>query len=227
MAGPIRVLVVEDDPTQRELLGYLLEGREDMALCGAAGDGLTGLDLALSLTPDVILLDLILPGISGLELLRRYRAGGGSAGVLVVTRAAGETASSAAMAAGADFYLVKPVQHSELINDIRMLGGGTARRCQELLLEMAALESWLGFRYAARFGSLLAEGKCRLLKEGYYQITMEEHTTYACVEKNIRKLIEQVHEVKAPRYRELFPGGKRPSNGEFLRALARAARIPL
>ena len=126
MSGVIQVLVVEDDPAQRGMLADLLENTAGMEACGLAGDGLTGLELAWAREPDVILLDLVLPGVSGMELLRRYRAKGGEAKVMVITRCADEAVSSAALAAGADFFLVKPVAHSEVVADIRFRAGSAA-----------------------------------------------------------------------------------------------------
>ena len=89
MKKEIKVLLVEDDEAQRRLMSMLLKTMEEVRLTVAA-DGLQGLERAQRDRPDVILLDLILPGISGIELLRRYRRGGGQAGVLAISKAVGE-----------------------------------------------------------------------------------------------------------------------------------------
>ena len=98
----LRVLLVEDLPSQRQLGRWALEaaGLEVVT----AADGLTGLELAWSARPDVILLDLVLPGISGLELLRRYRQDRGTTPVLVLTGAGDPRVANLALARGAILY---------------------------------------------------------------------------------------------------------------------------
>lgn len=83
MSESLSVLLVEDDPIQRSLAHRILSLEARLSVFTAA-DGLEGLAFALQHHPQVILLDLILPGISGLELLRRYRDQGGTAKVLAL-----------------------------------------------------------------------------------------------------------------------------------------------
>mgnify|MGYP000311481342 CR=1 FL=1 len=73
MALEIRVLVVEDDPETRMLTEALLSGRKGVCLCALAKDGLEGLELVEQTRPDIVLLDLILPGMDGLDFLRTLR----------------------------------------------------------------------------------------------------------------------------------------------------------
>lgn len=228
--APIRVLVVEDDPTQRCLLLDFLEETEGMEPCGNAGDGLTGLELARRGEADLILLDLILPGISGMELLRRYRGEGGRAKILVLTRASGPVVSTAALAAGADFFLAKPVLFQELAEDIRFLCGGRQQQFRTLLERMGAKPRSLGFRQAIRALDLLGSGEAEQLKEAYFQVAAENRSTYACVEKNIRSLIRQIHAADSELYRKLTGctgKDRRPANGDFLRTLLSSAKFPL
>lgn len=230
MSEAIRVLVVEDDQTQRELLVSILGLAGGIEVCEAEADGAVALELARDLDPDLILLDLFLPGISGMELLRRYRRGGGKAKVLVTTRATGQEVSDEALATGADYFLVKPVNYEELIADIRMLCDGIRRRCEELLLEMGAEETPLGFGFAARAAAFIATRKPRQMKEVYHSVAMAEHTSYDCVEKNIRVLVKQVWALDREAYRRvtgLTRAVRRPKNTDFLKALAQAAKIPL
>lgn len=234
MSGVIRVLVVEDDPAQRGMLADLLENTAGMEACGLAGDGLTGLELAWAREPDVILLDLVLPGVSGMELLRRYRAKGGEAKVMVITRCADEDVSSAALAAGADFFLVKPVAYSEVVADIRFLAGGVRRRCGELLEEMddpgRTRKPLKGRDFAAQCAGLMAGRRYELLKEIYLEVAISNDTSYDCVEKNIRSFVKAARAVDSETYRRvtgLTGADRQPNNEVFLKALARAAKIPL
>lgn len=223
----LRVLLVEDLPSQRQLGRWALEaaGLEVVT----AADGLTGLELAWSARPDVILLDLVLPGISGLELLRRYRQDRGTTPVLVLTGAGDPRVANLALARGASFILLKPVAWEEVIRQIRFFAGGLTLACRDLLEQMGAPVKWAGFHQAARCAGLLGQGQGMLLKEAYLQVAGEEHTSWGNVAKNIERLIRRLHSEGSPAYRALTAGleGNRPTNADFLLILARAATIPL
>ncbi len=118
MATPLRVLVVEDEERIRSFLqrGLSYEGyRVDIA-----EDGQTGLDLARENPPDLVLLDLMLPGIDGIEVCRRLRAGG-DVPILMLTAKESIEDRVAGLDAGADDYLVKPFAFDELLARIRAL----------------------------------------------------------------------------------------------------------
>lgn len=226
---PLRVLVVEDEPLQGWLALQILE-REGGMETALAVDGPQGLELAWSFRPDVILLDLVLPGMSGLEMLRRYRREGGKARVLAVTGVQTEWSKRMSMAAGADFVLEKPICWEELPCTLRMLDGGLERECRRLLEAMGAKGRGKGARQAARCAALLGEGQCELLKEAYIEVAARERSSPANISKNIDRLIDDLH----PRGTELYyrllgrgPGDPRPTNREFLDILSRAVRIPL
>ncbi len=226
MSKGLRVLLVEDDGLQREMMSILLGTVEGLCLT-VAHDGLEGLELALTESCDVIILDLILPGISGMELLKRYRRRGGKAGVLVLSKAGGERVHAAAIAAGADFFLCKPAAWTEIRRAVRFLAGGLTRTCEELLEEMAAPD-WEGRRQAARCAGVLGEqekGRV-LLKEAYWAAARESGSSVVCVEKNVRKLIGLLAGENTPLFQSLFGERpeKAPTNKTFLLALARAAK---
>ena len=111
------VLHIEDNASNRKLVELVVSRRADLELVEAL-DGETGLELARSLRPDLILLDLRLPGISGEEVLARLRDDPATAGLRVVVISAearpGET--SRVIDAGAERYLVKPVDVEELLS---------------------------------------------------------------------------------------------------------------
>ncbi len=224
MPRPIQVLLVEDDPVQCKLMALLLRAADDFAVT-AADNGLEGLERAWTARPDVIVLDLMLPGISGLELLRRYRRERGCAGVLVVTGASGENVAAAAIAAGADFVLTKPVIWGELVRCIRLLAGGLSRQCEDLLVEMGAPPHGAGTRQAARCAGTLGGRREVQMKEVYLETARAEGTSPACVEKNVRRLVETLEKSGGPAFRALFNAdGGRPSNSVFLRGLVREVR---
>jgi two-component system response regulator MprA len=118
MTAQPRILVVDDDSriaaaVQRALTyeGYAVE---------VAGDGLVALDKAAALSPDVVVLDLMLPGMDGVEVCRRLRAGGDAA-ILMLTALDGVNDRVRGLDSGADDYLVKPFAHEELLARVRAL----------------------------------------------------------------------------------------------------------
>lgn len=118
MATPLKVLVVEDEDRIRQFLqrGLSYEGyRVDVA-----EDGQTGLDIARDNPPDLVLLDVMLPGIDGIEVCRRLRAAG-DVPILMLTAKEAIEDRVAGLDAGADDYLVKPFAFDELLARIRAL----------------------------------------------------------------------------------------------------------
>lgn len=226
---PIKVLLVGADPVHLHLARQILCLAGDMEVLTAL-DGLEGLEAALSDRPDVIVLSMVLPVMSGPELLRRYRAEGGEAKVLAMSPSSRHSVSRIAFAAGADLVLVEPAQWGETLQAIRFLAGGLARPCRELLDRMGAPAKWTGAEQAAFCAGALGENRCKLLKSAYAEAAVRFDTGADCVEINIRRVIKKVHRLKSPAYLSLPGltfGEAPPSNREFLLALAQAAKIPL
>ena len=122
----IRVLVVDDHPVVRQGLRSFLSAREGIEVVGEAADGRTAVAEAARLRPDVVLLDLAMPGGGGLDVIGRIRAGGDGPAVLVLTSFAGEDQVVPAVRAGASGYLLKDAAASDLEAAIRTLHAGGA-----------------------------------------------------------------------------------------------------
>lgn len=114
----VRVLVVEDDPSISQLVASYLE--QDGFVVDVAGDGEAGVDLARSLRPDVVVLDLMLPGIDGIEVCRRIRTFS-DAYVIMLTARIEEIDRLIGLSVGADDYLGKPFSPRELVARIRAM----------------------------------------------------------------------------------------------------------
>jgi DNA-binding response OmpR family regulator len=128
MAGQ-RVLVVDDEPTVREVVQRYLE--RDGYLVRVAEDGHAALAAAGSWAPDLIVLDLMLPGLDGLEVCRRIREAGGTP-VIILTAKGYEADRIVGLELGADDYVVKPFSPRELVARVRSVlrraNGPAARR---------------------------------------------------------------------------------------------------
>ncbi len=120
----IRVLLADDHPIVRDGLGAVLELQPDMEVVGEAGDGPTAVQLARELKPDVVLMDLQLPGFSGAEATRQILAASPSIRVLILTAYDSDEGILEAVRAGAVGYLLKGAMRSELVNAIRVIASG-------------------------------------------------------------------------------------------------------
>jgi DNA-binding NarL/FixJ family response regulator len=121
---PIRVLIVDDHPVVRRGLRVLLEVQDGIVVAGEAGDGAAALALAAELTPDVVLLDLKLPGMDGHAVLTELKAAGSTARVLVLTSATEPASASLAVRSGAAGVLYKDVDPDALVRAIRSVHDG-------------------------------------------------------------------------------------------------------
>ncbi len=124
MAPPISVLIVDDHPVVRRGLRVLLEVQDGIEVAGEADDGDTALTLAASRAPDVILLDLKLPGRDGIAVLTELTASDSTARVLVLTSATDPASASLAMRSGAAGVLYKDVDPDALVRAIRAVHDG-------------------------------------------------------------------------------------------------------
>jgi DNA-binding NarL/FixJ family response regulator len=123
---PLRVLIADDHPFFRDGLRVLLEATPDTELVGEATDGDEAVALAAELRPDVILMDLRMPGIGGIEATRKILSESPHIGVLVVTMVEDDDSVFAAMRAGARGYLLKGADKEEMLLAIRAVGRGEA-----------------------------------------------------------------------------------------------------
>jgi DNA-binding NarL/FixJ family response regulator/signal transduction histidine kinase len=123
-AEPIRVLLVDDHPLAREGIRRLLEGQDAVVVMGEAGDGVEGVERALSLRPDVILMDLQMPRLSGVGAIQTLRESWPDARVLILTTFAQDEHLFEALRAGARGYLLKDAGPDELVAAIKTVHDG-------------------------------------------------------------------------------------------------------
>ncbi|HEX5619413.1 MAG TPA: response regulator transcription factor [Solirubrobacteraceae bacterium] len=122
----IRVLIADDHAVVRQGLRTFLDLQEDMEVVGEAGDGEEALALIEQLLPDVALIDLVMPRMDGIEVIRRLRERAPDVRAIVLSSFVDDDKLFPAVRAGAAGYLLKDVQPQELVEAIRTVHGGGA-----------------------------------------------------------------------------------------------------
>ncbi|MEV0775517.1 response regulator transcription factor [Streptomyces sp. NPDC050428] len=120
------VLIADDQPLQRMGFRMLLESQDDMTLVGEAAGGAEAVRLIAQLHPDVVLMDVRMPGLDGIEATRRIVAAGSRTRVLILTTFDLDEYAYAGLRAGASGFLVKDALPEELLSGIRAVASGDA-----------------------------------------------------------------------------------------------------
>ncbi len=119
MSEAYKILLIDDHPLMRKGMRQILELETDFVVVGEASNGTEGIEQALKLTPDLIILDLNMKGISGLDTLRALRANDVDARIVVLTVSDEPSDVLALMDAGVDGYLLKDSDTAELVENIQ------------------------------------------------------------------------------------------------------------
>lgn len=122
--APASILIIDDHPLLRRGVSQLLELEDDLELVGEAGEPEAGIRLTLELDPDMVLLDLNMPGMNGIETLKRLREEGFAGRVVMFTVSDQEEDVVDALQAGADGYLLKDMDPDELVRQMRQASLG-------------------------------------------------------------------------------------------------------
>ena len=120
----IRVLIVDDHQTLRFGIRSILERAEGITVAGEADNGERGVELALSLAPDIVMLDVRMPKLDGAATIRRMREVGATARVILLSAFSGDEHVLAGLRAGARAYLLKDVSPDDLVRSIRSVHEG-------------------------------------------------------------------------------------------------------
>jgi DNA-binding NarL/FixJ family response regulator len=136
--APITVLLVDDQPLLRMGFRLILEGEEDLRIVGEASDGTEAIRLVGELSPDVVLMDVRMPVLDGIEATRAITATGSCARIIILTTFDVDEYAFAGLQAGASAFLLKDAAPSDLINAVRVVASGdavVAPRITQRLLE--------------------------------------------------------------------------------------------
>ena len=191
MTPRIRVLIVDDHAVVRRGLRAFLDLQADVEVVGEAADGTAAEEMAATLHPDVVLMDLVMPGTDGIATIRRLREAREKPAVLVLTSFLDDVHVFAALQAGAAGYLLKDVQPDDLVRSIRQVHQGESAlhpKVAARLVEHTAQPS--GFAdFTPRERDVL-----RLLAEGFAnkeiarRLSLSEKTVKTHVSNILQKL---------------------------------------
>jgi two-component system NarL family response regulator len=190
----IRVLIVEDHRMVREALCEVLKKVPDIEVVGEAGDAREALAQAAALVPDVVVLDIRLPDLNGVEVAARLRDAGGGAKIVALSAFADKRFVTAMLRSGASAYVTKSAAGTELVRAIRAVAAGQGYFSPEIA---GALVSEL--RGRPPVGEMLPLGRrerevLRLIAEGLRTPAIAEqlHVSRATIEVHRRNIMRKL-----------------------------------
>ncbi|MEW6100191.1 MAG: response regulator transcription factor [Pseudomonadota bacterium] len=190
----IRVLLVEDHRMVREALRDTLARETDIEVVAEAGDAASALEQARELTPDVIVLDIALPDLNGIETTARLRDTGSRAKVVALSAYTDKRFVTEMLRAGAAGYITKSAAGTELVRAIRSVAAGQSYFCPEVATALAA-----EVRNSGREAETPRLGRrerevLRLIAEGHRSAAIAEqlHISVATVEVHRRNIMRKL-----------------------------------
>jgi len=186
-ADPIRVLTVDDHPVLREGIAAILEAQPDIELAGEASNGKEAIELFRKVKPDVTLMDLQMPEMSGVEAIVAIRHEFPTCRIIVLTSFGGDKLALEAIKAGAVGFLLKGALRRELLDTIRSVHAGRRHIQSEIAQEIAlhAAEDQLNDRERIVLG-LVAAGKAN--KQIARELSISEDT----VKMNLKNIFSKL-----------------------------------
>ena len=185
--APIRLLTVDDHPLLREGIAALVQHQDDMIVAGEACNGAEALEQFRRLRPDVVLMDLQMPGCDGIAAIAAIRAEAAQARIIVLTTYRGDAQALRALKAGASGYLLKTSLRRELLDTIRCVYAGRRRVLGEIAADIA--EHAAGSALSARETEVL---RCAADGAANKQIALQLGVTEETVKVHMKNILEKL-----------------------------------
>ena len=184
---PIRIALVDDHPILRQGIAALISDQPDLQLVGQASNGLEAIEQFRLHRPDVMLMDLQMPGMNGIDAMSAIRGEFPDARFVVLTTYTGDVQIVRALKAGARAYLLKSLLHRELLDTIRSVHAGNKRIPPEIAAELAdhAADDQLTAREIEVLRLIAAGNANKIVAD---QLSITEETVKAHVKNILSKL---------------------------------------
>ena len=161
--SPQTIFIVEDHPAFREGLAQILSQEEDLTVCGQAGNAARALRAITRLKPDLVLVDITLPGKSGLELIKELRAVDRKVKLLVISMHDEALYADRVLRAGGDGYIMKQEDPEEIIHAIRDVLGGRIYVSEQVLASRSKVSRECGTKAKTRPLQALTDTELEIL----------------------------------------------------------------
>jgi DNA-binding NarL/FixJ family response regulator len=186
-SDPIRILTVDDHQVLRDGIAALISNEPDMEIVGEAENGLEAIETARNLRPDVILMDLRMPQMDGIDAIKEILAEVPGTRIIVLTTYAGDAQATRALKAGARAYLLKSSLRKELLDAIRLVCAGKRYVPADIAQEIAihSAEETLSTREVSIL-ELVGAGKAN--KVIAWELSVSEDTVKAHLRSIFSKL---------------------------------------
>jgi DNA-binding NarL/FixJ family response regulator len=192
MAGSIRVLVVDDHPVARAGLSHILDSEPDITVVGEARDGVEAIEKALSLHPDVIIMDIFMPRCSGFEAITTLKQKLPGVRVLIITFSDRESELFQALRFGAQGYLLKTADMMDILQAVKRTAAGESMLSPQMTSRLVG-EFWQKnneVRLSDREAEVL-----QFLADGLTNREIARHllVTDSTLRTLLRRLLEKLH----------------------------------
>lgn len=241
---PIKVLIADDNSAIRAQLSEAILSQPDMELVGQAADGAEALRLIDRLKPDILLLDIVMPRMDGFSVLENLQKTEQKMQVIVITGLTRDEFIERAMALGASYYMVKPVETGCLCRRIRDICAAPEKAVPKRRVEAPAMREdeianlfltigipahIKGYQYLREAVRLVSEDRTllsRITKELYPTVARHFSTSASKVERAMRHAIEvawnrgRLDAINSIYGYRVFTPEDKPTNGEFIAVLS-------
>jgi two-component system response regulator (stage 0 sporulation protein A) len=249
MTAKTRVVVIDDNPHIREIMSSFIGMQDDMEIAGMAGDGIKGEELILSVLPDVVLLDMVMPQMDGLGVLEHLNRSNLEhlPSIICLSAVGQEELIRKAIELGAKYYMIKPFDFEMILSRIRELSGtpqqnrrvippvpqtpqrNIEEKITNIFLAIGIPAHIKGYHFLREAIKMVVEDNDvinRITKELYPGIAKKFNTTPSKVERAIRHSIDVAwNRGKVENINQLFgyvvyDKNDKPTNGEFIALIA-------
>jgi len=192
----MNIVIVDDHPLYRNGIRNLLQATDDLRVAGETGSGEEAIRLAEELRPDLMLMDIRLPDLDGIEATRRIKTSFPGIRILVLSMHKDDRSIMPAMKAGASGYLLKEADGAELLQAIRMVSGGSAVFSSAIAGRMVELLGERPQAWDPLFDQLTGREKevLKWLAQGYSnpQIAARLHLSSKTVANNVTSILNKL-----------------------------------